>query len=78
MVEVFKTNVIDPEQADLVIREICNLFPHYKVNFDMEDCDKILRVETDQVFIDADEVIRLLAISGVQSEVLPDIIVSKV
>lgn len=45
MVEVFKTNVTDQKQAAMLL-EILNLyFPDHKVNFDLDDCDKVLRVE---------------------------------
>ncbi len=44
MVEVFKTNVNAPEPAQWLIHKLNTLYPHYKINFDLEDCDKILRV----------------------------------
>lgn len=45
MVEVFKTNVIQLCDAEKMLQTIKNKFCHYLVNFDLEDCDKILRVE---------------------------------
>jgi len=45
IVEVFKTNVQEESETNLVIAFIQKLFPNYKINFDLEDCDKILRVE---------------------------------
>ncbi|WP_338841212.1 hypothetical protein [Flavobacterium ginsenosidimutans] len=45
IVEVFKTNVQKESDRDYVIAVIQNQFPDYKINFDLEDCDKILRVE---------------------------------
>ena len=44
MIEVFKTNVKDKTQSQVLIEMIHSAFPTYKVNFDLEDCDKILRV----------------------------------
>ncbi len=44
MVEVFRTNVEDPFAADMIVAELLAFFPHYRINFDLEDCDKILRV----------------------------------
>ena len=44
MVEVFKTNVEDPGLADLLISHIHQTLPDYQANFDLEDCDKILRI----------------------------------
>jgi hypothetical protein len=45
MVEVFKTNVTDQKQAAMFLKILSLHFPHHKVNFDLDDCDKILRVE---------------------------------
>lgn len=45
IVEVFKTNVQKESDKNHVIAVIQNQFPDYKINFDLEDCDKILRVE---------------------------------
>ena len=49
MVEVFKTNVGQERQAHLLLAELSLLFPVTRINFDLEDCDKILRIEADQV-----------------------------
>ncbi|MXO03966.1 hypothetical protein [Flavobacterium sp. HBTb2-11-1] len=45
VVEIFKTNVQEESDRDYVVAVIQNQFPDYKINFDLEDCDKILRVE---------------------------------
>lgn len=45
IVEVFKTNVEKESDKNDVITVIQTQFPNYKINFDLEDCDKILRVE---------------------------------
>ncbi len=41
IVEVFKTNVQKESEKNYVIAVIQNQFPDYKINFDLEDCDKI-------------------------------------
>ena len=46
MVEVFKTNVKDQAVADKLIEQIHKTFIHYKANFDLQDCDNILRVKS--------------------------------
>ena len=43
-VEVFKTNVADPERAKWLVAQIERNFPDCKVHFDLDDCDRILRV----------------------------------
>ncbi|QEC66514.1 hypothetical protein FRZ67_04095 [Panacibacter ginsenosidivorans] len=45
MVEVFKTNVQASEQADELISLLQQAFPGNKINFDLDDCDKVLRIE---------------------------------
>ncbi|CAM3611982.1 hypothetical protein FLCH110379_13865 [Flavobacterium chungbukense] len=45
IVEIFKTNVQKESERDYVVAIIQIQFPDYKINFDLEDCDKILRVE---------------------------------
>ncbi|KRB56369.1 hypothetical protein [Flavobacterium sp. Root186] len=45
VVEIFKTNVCKESDKNYIIAVIQAQFPDYKINFDLEDCDKILRVE---------------------------------
>ncbi len=45
VVEIFKTNINNTEDAERVIQLMLLKFPTLRINFDLEDCDKILRVE---------------------------------
>ena len=45
MIEVFKTDVQKHSQANKLIALLHEHFPNIKINFDLQDCDKILRVE---------------------------------
>ena len=45
MVEVFKTNVEEIDAANKLSNTLYTLYPEFKINFDLDDCDKILRVE---------------------------------
>lgn len=45
MIEVFKTDVEEMAQAKRIIDLLLEHFPGNKINFDLHDCDKILRVE---------------------------------
>ncbi|HEY5369479.1 MAG TPA: hypothetical protein VIJ75_10830 [Hanamia sp.] len=49
MVEVFKTNVLDVERSNLLVERLLFYFPDNKINFDLQDCDKILRVEGENI-----------------------------
>ena len=68
MVEVFTTNVQEVSQANNLISLLVKLFPDYSINFDLQDCDRILRVESDKV--DSKEIIRLLNSNNFQCEIL--------
>ena len=71
MVEVFRTNVEDEDHAGLIVTEIQKTFPTYFANFDLEDCDRILRIKTN-VKVDTEALINLLSTLGYDAEVLPD------
>jgi hypothetical protein len=49
MVEVFKTNVRHKKQAKTLQGVLAKQFPLFRINFDLEDCDKILRVEGENI-----------------------------
>ncbi|WP_207426213.1 hypothetical protein [Pedobacter sp. SYSU D00535] len=67
-VEVFRTNVESQEQAQLLTNLLLRHLPDSAVNFDLEDCDKILRVEA--MDVPTKEVERLLAMKGFSCQVL--------
>jgi hypothetical protein len=72
MVEVFKTNVKEQEQATMLIGRIHSAFSGYEANFDLEDCDKVLRVKCTLGHIQPLPLIRFLNEFGFDAEVLPD------
>jgi hypothetical protein len=45
MVEVFKTNVEETAQGVKIVDLLLEHFPNNKINFDLHNCDKMLRVE---------------------------------
>jgi hypothetical protein len=50
MVEVFKTNVRNTREAKRVIQKLAEEFPKHKINFDLSDCDRILRIQGNDIF----------------------------
>lgn len=72
MVEVFSTNVHSVEAARILIAAIETKFADYKANFDLEDCDRILRVKTLKGRVEAWPLIRLLKSFGFEANVLSD------
>ena len=57
MVEIFKTNVHDVLQAEKIITLLNTHFPAFMINFDLHDCDKILRVKGESIPINEIETI---------------------
>lgn len=45
-ISVFKTNVQTKKRAEDITKEIEKNFPEYTVSFDIDDCDRILRIES--------------------------------
>lgn len=68
MIEVFKTNVCEEIRAKELIVLLQQHFPYSKINFDLEDCDKVLRVEGDHIL--PEPVTKLLHSLGHLCEVL--------
>ncbi|HEX8013737.1 MAG TPA: hypothetical protein VF465_00760 [Flavobacterium sp.] len=68
MVEVFKTNIQEAEQCNIIIGKLLEYFPNSTINFDLEDCDKILRIHASS--ISNHKIIELLNSHGFHCEVL--------
>jgi hypothetical protein len=71
MIEVFKTNVNKPAQAEQLVQLIQQTFAGYNANFDLEDCDRILRIKS-RTLINSGEVIRLLSRMDISVSVLDE------
>jgi hypothetical protein len=70
MIEVFKTNVEDYQHASMLVDQIHKTFDDYRANFDLEDCDKILRVKCANGSIQPSVLINFLKDFGFNAEVL--------
>ena len=68
MVEIFKTNVTDGVQAALVLQLLKEQWPQYMANFDLEDCDRILRIESESV--ENEKIMSLMNLQGYVCDVL--------
>jgi hypothetical protein len=68
MIEVFKTNVEEIEQSNMIVGKLLEHFPNSIINFDLEDCDKILRIHSSS--ISNNKIIDLLNSHGFHCEVL--------
>jgi hypothetical protein len=72
MVEVFKTNVTQSDHANGLLDLIHETFDGYTANFDLQDCDHILRVKSNKGPVESSAIIMLLKKSGFDADVLPD------
>ncbi|RPD39795.1 hypothetical protein [Chitinophaga barathri] len=68
MVEVFVTNVKRAAAAKEILALLRRNFPDVKINFDLEDCDKVLRVEGDDFL--PGKIMTLVNESGFQCRVM--------
>lgn len=68
MIEVFKTNVQSRSSAGELIAALQALLPGCKANFDLHDCDCILRIDSDN--LEPVSVVTVLNGAGFYCEVL--------
>jgi len=45
-IEVFRTNVSCPRAAAVLLRQLRACFPGWRITFDLDDCDRVLRVQS--------------------------------
>ena len=74
MIEVFKTNVDQQQHANMLTEQIHAFFSGYRANFDLWDCDRVLRVKSGAGQVEPSLVIALLQKFGFHAEILPDIL----
>lgn len=67
MVEVFKTDVGKTKEL-ILLALLGDTFPNCRINFDLEDCDRVLRVEGQDVCCDT--IISLLNSQGCYCAIL--------
>jgi len=72
VVKVFKTNVQDHDVARQIVFVLHHTFSYCMANFDLDDCDRILRVETRGELVQVSEIKLLLAEYGYYCELLTD------
>ena len=68
MVEVFKTNVQKRRQAKILLSFLSRKLPSLHINFDLDDCDRILRIECENICHHT--IKELMVENGYQCEVL--------
>ncbi len=72
MIEVFKTDVNEKDHARMLVDRIHKAFSHCRANFDLEDCDRILRVKGITCEEETWQIVSLVKSFGWRVEILPD------
>lgn len=70
LVEIFKTNVNNEGLAAEIITTLKKLFPDYEINFDLDDCDRILRVEPENGIVEVDKIMRVVSNFSCEIEIV--------
>lgn len=72
MIEVFKTDVNEKDHAKMLVDRIHKAFSHCRANFDLEDCDRILRIKGITGEAETWQIVTLVKSFGWHVEILPD------
>ena len=59
-VEIFRTNVKSKRTAKIILEALHISLPEYHFNFDLEDCDCILRVQRNSGFFETTKIIQIV------------------
>jgi hypothetical protein len=52
MIEIFRTNVQEVSESDKIVQQFLEHFPLAEITFDLEDCDKVLRISNREICIE--------------------------
>ena len=67
-VEIFKTNVYRLKDAQQIVATLVSLFSSYKINFDLDDEERILRIESSQLEIEVNSIVGKMFAWGYRCE----------
>lgn len=66
MVEIFKTNAKNKRLANNILKVLGSHFPSCYFNFDLDDCDRILRVQSECSLIECGRIIQIVTQHSVE------------
>jgi hypothetical protein len=72
MIEIFKTTVASDHHAANILAQLQHQFPHYQANFDLDDCDRILRISCAHEQVELSSVVLVVENWGHKAEILAD------
>lgn len=70
MIEVFKTDIRNKTTANAILKVLKLSFPSANFNFDLNDCDKILRTESNNNI--SQQIIDVINNQGFRCEILEE------
>lgn len=73
MVEIFRTNVKNKRLAGKVLKALSLHLPAFKFNFDLDDCDRILRAQSDGCPVECRKIIQIVQGHSVEISVWEEI-----
>lgn len=68
MIEIFKTNIEEASAAETIIQLLRKQFLFVRINFDLSDCDRILRIEANEII--PEKIIDVVTGQGYQCRIL--------
>jgi hypothetical protein len=60
MVEIFRTNVKNKKLAGKILKVLQAHLPAFNFNFDLDDCDKILRVQSNNTPVECSKIMQIV------------------
>jgi hypothetical protein len=72
MVEIFKTNVNNKQLANKVLKTLHSSLPGCCFNFDLDDCDHILRVQSEGCSVEIKRIIQIVMAQSVEISLFED------
>jgi hypothetical protein len=72
MVEIFKTNVNNKKLAKKVLKTLHAHLPAYCFNFDLDDCDRILRAQSPGIPVEITRIIQIVREHQIRISLLGD------
>lgn len=73
MIEIYSTNIIKKKHGKSVLKTLRTEFPAYMISLDLNDCDKILRVENPQGTVENETIKKLVSNLGFDITELEDV-----
>lgn len=71
-VEIFKTDVEDSSTGNMIVNALTKYFPSYIINFDLDDCDRILRVESKNGNIEINSIIKIVKLHSTEIDLITE------